>query len=129
MSPATAAPTGTETHDTVVGRYGSSMTDDLSLADHAREVRSQLGAFWSRLNNAVDDAALTGEEKSAVQRELAELARLPWDIVESLGGAPDEKLSDAAVSARAMMLEYHGLDDDVRPSARARVANAVATRP
>uniref|UniRef100_UPI003F4992B0 hypothetical protein n=1 Tax=Amycolatopsis sp. CA-096443 TaxID=3239919 RepID=UPI003F4992B0 len=103
------------------------MPDTMSLAEHARQVRSQLGAFWMRVNAAVDDAPPTAAEKEEVQRELAEIARIPWDIAESLGGAPDETLSEAAREARAGMLARLGLEDDAVPSdpRESVIANAV----
>ncbi|MET9260408.1 hypothetical protein [Amycolatopsis sp. NPDC004079] len=120
------------TIEAISNGYGLSMTDDMSLTEHARELHRQFGAFWVRVNAVVDDgtARLTSQEKAAVQRELADLARLPWDVAESLGGAPDEKLSDEAIAARARMLEHFGLDNDASPrEACASVTHPIRTQP
>ena len=91
-----------------------------SLAEHAQKIRAELGQLWTRVNEATDnpDAQPAPEEREALLRELAELARLPFDIAESLGGGPNESLSVAAVNARAFLLRVVELGPDVaaRPS-------------
>lgn len=87
------------------------MTTNTPLGNVAQQVRTQLAKFWLQVIDTVDSENLTAEDRAAVQRELAEIARLPWDIAESLLDGPHEELSDEAVGARARMLRYAGLGD------------------
>lgn len=88
-----------------------------TLAEQAQAVRAEFGRLWERVNAVTDRPGTQPprDERNALLRELAELARLPFDVAESLGGGPDEALSAAAANARASLLRLTGQEPD-RPT-------------